>query len=133
GNLYAADPVNDRLLKFGHLPRVAAVTDVGHDQGRQVRIRIAATPADTVGSLTSIMGYEVYRQINSANGLSAQPGASRGSASPASAQREGWDYVMTIPARGDTSYSAVVPTLADSSASGTHWSSFFVSAPTTHP
>jgi DNA-binding beta-propeller fold protein YncE len=133
GNLYASDPVYDRMLKFGHLPRVAAVTDIGSDQGRQVRLRIAATGADTLGSLTVIQGYEVYRQISGANGLAAQLASSRRPASPASIQREGWDYLLTVPARGDTSYSVVIPTLADSGAGGTHWSSFFVSATTAMP
>ena len=130
GNLYAADPGNDRLVKFAHLAHVTAVTDVKNDQGHQVRIRIASTGADTSGSATVITGYEVYRQISATNSPAR---AHRAQASPTAVQLEGWDYVLTVPARGDTSYYAVIPTLADSNGTGTHWSNFFVSATTSNP
>ena len=131
GNVYAADHFNSRIVRYSHLQAITAVTDVRNDQGHQVRLRIAANGGDAAGSGTVITGYEVYRRINLANGV--PPAAARARTSPLRALSEGWDYVATVPARGDTSYYAVVPTLADSSSSGTHWSTFFVSASTASP
>ena len=131
GNVFAADHFNSRIVRYSHSQKITAVTDIKLDQGHQVRLRIAAHGGDVTGSGTVITGYEVYRRINAANG--APSAASLAHATPTRALREGWDYIATIPARGDTSYYAVVPTLADSSASGTHWSTFFVSATTAAP
>ncbi len=131
GNVYAADHFNSRIVRYSHLQKVTAVTDIKGDQGHQVRLRIAANGSDAAGSGTVITSYEVYRRINAANG--APLAASRARSAPTRAQSESWDYVATIPARGDSSYNAVIPTLADSSATGTHWSSFFVSATTSSP
>jgi hypothetical protein len=47
---------------------------------------------------------------------------------------DGWDYIATVPARGDAIYQYVAPTLCDSSISGGMcWSAFFVSAMTPDP
>jgi hypothetical protein len=46
---------------------------------------------------------------------------------------DGWDYVASVPAHGDSLYSLVVPTLADSNVSGIHWSAFMVRAATALP
>ena len=45
----------------------------------------------------------------------------------------GWDYVTSIPARGDAEYSAVVPTLVDANASLASYTAFMVSALTPSP
>jgi len=44
-----------------------------------------------------------------------------------------WDYVTTVPARGESLYSYVAPTLCDSTSEGICWSVFFVSALTPDP
>ncbi len=131
GNVYAADHFNSRIVRYSHLQKITTVTDIKGDQGHQVRLRIAANGGDASGSGMVITGYEIYRRITAANG--APHATSRAHGSPTRALSEGWDFVATVPARGDTSYYAVVPTLADSSASGTHWSTFFVSATTPSP
>jgi hypothetical protein len=49
-------------------------------------------------------------------------------------QLAGWDYVGSTPAHGESAYSLVVPTLADSTISGgQHWSVFLVRAATASP
>ena len=52
--------------------------------------------------------------------------ARSGRANPAGVQLAGWDYVLTVPATGDTAYNVVVPTLADSNQTGLNLSVFFV-------
>ena len=45
-----------------------------------------------------------------------------------------WDFVKMVPARGESTYSTICPTLADSTISdGMYWSVFFISAMTTDP
>ena len=44
-----------------------------------------------------------------------------------------WDFLATIPARGETSYHYVAPTLCDSTSEGICWSTFLVSAQTEDP
>jgi hypothetical protein len=44
-----------------------------------------------------------------------------------------WDYITTVPARGEESYNVVAPTLCDSTPEGICWSVFFVSAITADP
>jgi hypothetical protein len=113
------------------------VSDVRNDQGRQARLRILRASADASGSGVAITGYAVYRRVDPPPGQSAArlapSGRARAGASPASAMLAGWDYVTTIPARGDAEYSAVVSTLADANSSSRSYSAFFVSALTASP
>ncbi len=108
----------------GDDPEILSVLDIGNDQGRQVRVRFARSDQDDVGSGTPITSYEIYRRVD---GLPAAP--------PIGGLRlDGWDYVSSVPAHGETIYSAVVPTLADSTiAQGQHWSVFLVRAATAAP
>jgi len=45
----------------------------------------------------------------------------------------GWEFAGAVPAHGEAEYSALLPTLADSTTSGIHWSVFFVRAATAQP
>jgi DNA-binding beta-propeller fold protein YncE len=141
GNVYVADSGNDRIEEFQVLQRITSILDVAGDQGRQVRIRFTANGADEPLAMLPVTGYEVYRRIGAeasaaaGSGGRAAPAASvrRGVASPNGIALEGWDYVLGAPAHADTSYSVVVPTLADSNDAGTHWSAFLVRATTATP
>jgi len=123
-------------------PTIASVSDVGNDQGDAVRVRFLKSPYDYPGSGTAITRYDVYRQIapGEAPQASAKPAlaaaslrTSPGHAAPAAVQLDGWDFVGTTPATTDSAYDLVVPTLADSNASGTHDATFLVRAQTGTP
>lgn len=111
-------------------PLIASVADVGNDQGRQVRINLAASARDVLGSPTPILQYEFFRRIDQLPGPAAVFGGERISAPDKLA---GWEYAGAIPAHGEVEYNAVAPTLADSTDQGAHWSVFFVRAATDQP
>jgi hypothetical protein len=122
-------------------PALARITDVGGDQGHQVRVRLRASGFDYLGSSTPILSYDVYRKIVA--GFAATPAGSptfgatsfvpRSGARPARVQVDGWDLVGSVNARADSAYNIVVPTLADSNTSGINRTTFFVSAMTGTP
>jgi hypothetical protein len=125
----------------GHNPcgwSIESIADVGNDQGRQVRIIFAAAPVDVPGAPEPILQYEVYRRVDSlplseATGRKV-PGADPEPLSDQGIAAMGWDYVGAIPAHGESEYSLVAPTLADSTLTqGMHWSAFFIRAATADP
>ncbi|MFC1573117.1 right-handed parallel beta-helix repeat-containing protein [Candidatus Eisenbacteria bacterium] len=99
-------------------PRIAGISDIGNDQGRQVRIRWLRSLYDAEGEPV-ITGYGIYRR---------QDEYLRGG------RIDGWDYLNTVPATADSAYQLVVPTLCDSTADGgICWSVFFIRALTSDP
>jgi hypothetical protein len=118
-------------------PLLDAVTDIGNDQGRQVRVMWTRSAHDFIGDATQAVEYAVYRRIDPvAKAAAAMPD----DASPAlranaeAMKAAGWDYVTRVPVLLDDAYSVVVPTLADSTITdGQHWSSFRVIALTATP
>ncbi len=118
-------------------PIVRSIEDVPGDQGLQVRIRWSHSGLDFVGLPGQIAQYAVYRRVD---GLVAKGDARLPSGLDPVAREhallmavEGWDYVVSVPARAQELYSVVVPTLADSTDQGTVWSAFVVSALTATP
>ncbi|MBU0740824.1 hypothetical protein KKG45_05665 [bacterium] len=105
-------------------PAIQTVTDVPADQGLQVRLDWDASLYDDPGAPTPIVGYGIYRWAGVKN---------RAAVKTPDGRILGWDYLLTVPARGDYGYQYVAPTLADSTATGIHWSVFFVSAMTADP
>lgn len=113
----------------GDEPSILSVVDIGNDQGRKVRVSFAPSALDAPGSATPIMSYEVYRRADPVKGV-----APPGDRDRATLLLGGWDYVASAPAHGESGYSLVVPTLADSTiADGQHWSVFLVRAATASP
>jgi len=110
-----------------HEPAIAAITDVGNDQGRQVRIRWERSDLDVEGSPDPIVSYGIYRRIDSGRGgegpLLAHHARARGE----------WDFVLTMPATVEEFYNTLSPTLCDSTDAGICWSVFFVRALTAAP
>jgi hypothetical protein len=115
-------------------PGIVSITDVGNDQGRFVRLKWVRSVYDAPGDSVNVTGYAIYRRQDAF--LSRHPDGGR------TAHRDhmdvlglsGWDYLHTIPARGDSIYQSVVPTLCDSTeAEGICWSVFMVSAMTDDP
>ena len=100
---------------------ILSVTDVGNDQGRYVRLRWSPDPFDMTGSSVTITNYSVYRKV--------QPGLKPRVLGAAATPPGDWDYVLSVPATGESVYQTVVPTLCDSNDVGICRSTFS-SAPT---
>jgi len=96
---------------------------VGNDQGKQVRVKWERSWYDVVGSPIPITEYSIWRRIDQykeSDGGKYPPGE--------------WDFIKTVPACGESTYSTICPTLADSTlADSMYWSVFFVRAHTEIP
>ncbi len=112
-------------------PVILSIADVPNDQGRQVRIRWERCDHDAPNQPFVITGYAVYRyQGNFARMLRPDASVGRGR----DVAIDGWDYITTVPARGDEIYQVVAPTLCDTPKNGDPcYSIFFVSAMTPDP
>jgi len=133
GLLIGARPVACDILPPVSEPVIESVLDVGNDQGRQVRIVWSRSLYDAPGDGIDITGYAVYRRQD-AFLVSDATDEQKASNPPARASLlGGWDYIVTVPARGDFLYQCVAPTLCDSTKGGICWSVFFVSAMTPDP
>ena len=111
-------------------PAIQTVSDIGNDQGRQVRVEWSNSSLDAPGG--TITEYGIWRRVDAnlfASSRENLPEPPPARASLAAA----WDFIGTVPARGDSLYSVVVPTLCDSTDQGICWSVFFVSAMTADP
>ncbi|MFH2052546.1 MAG: FlgD immunoglobulin-like domain containing protein [bacterium] len=123
-----------RIETLAPCPWINAVTDVANDQGRQVRVVWTQSSHDLSGSIAE---YAVSRRIDpDLGGVPALPAESTlADLSPAARENallmlaEGWDFLMTVPARAENHYAVVVPTLADSTiADGDYQTTFRVTA-----
>lgn len=111
-------------------PRITDILDVGNDQGRFVRMTWSRSCADDPLDPDPVTHYDLWRRIDPLAGAAAE------SAEPPARllyPPGDWDFVGTVPARGEDSYNCVVPTLADSNSSGLHMTTFFVSGVTANP
>lgn len=131
------------LVRFADPPlaEITSIEDVGNDQGRAVRIEFLASPRDAAGSPTPILQYEAYRRIDELPGAAALAGrlppAPAVAGTPVSRQADklaGWDFVGAVPAHGESAYSLIAPTLADSTiAHGQYLTTFLIRAATADP
>ncbi|MBC8424787.1 hypothetical protein H8E07_11750 [bacterium] len=111
----------DGVVDDGH--RIA-ITDVGNDQGRQVRVNWPRHAEDAPGTLHVLTGYSLYRRIDEF----------KSNAEPVKSAPPGfWDYVSTVPAHGEDEYYTLAQTLGDSTTYDIVWSVFFLRAETTDP
>jgi hypothetical protein len=112
---------------------ITSIADVGNDQGRQVQIQWARAQWDGVSALDPILQYSVWRLIPPGSAAGRRPGKPPADFMVLSPPGD-WDFVETIPASAQDSYSALVPTVCDSTISnGQCYSSFFVRAHTATP
>lgn len=115
-------------------PRIVAITDVPNDQGRQVRVKWRGSDQDAPATEYTITGYAIYRYQEMLEPSSSSPLALPGKRGRGSAPAiDGWDYLLTVPARGDSVYQTIVPTLCDSTRQADCANAFFVSALTPDP
>jgi hypothetical protein len=121
---------------FGERPVITRVSDVGNDQGRQVRIVWERSSWDYPGSEVGITGYTIFRREDEFLAWPGTPPVEHEMYDPEdhiTIGAAGWDEVGHVLARGDSVYQAVVPTLCDSTDEGICWSVFMVSATTSDP
>jgi hypothetical protein len=140
------------MFVCGHEPKITSISDVGNDQGRQVRVKWNRCYYDSVGSPTGITEYNIWRRVDQYKGSS--PGhnfvikevesldfmlqnvinSKFGDRYLITKTGDLWDFIATVPAMQVSEYSYVAPTLADSTQrEGMYWSVFFVSAHTADP
>ncbi len=135
------------VLRFGALSEgvISKIEDVPNDQGKQVRVNWTRFGGDGVSD-NPVINYGIWRRVdepaagNSVNStaltnlnLSAAEIASLGSGARLQLDAA-WDFVGSVPAATLDNYSAVVPTLYDSTiVAGQHWSVFMVSGHTAIP
>ena len=140
--------VTHEALTTGSLGACAIdeIADVPNDQGRQVRIIWCRFGGDGVGNMP-ILDYNIWRRVDDLpdNGIGKEIVALESlvniPSDPADLNGtrvlmdgELWDFAGTVPAAGLDEYSAIVPTLFDSTESdGIHWSVFAVSGHTRVP
>jgi hypothetical protein len=139
---YAGDMVNPACsyLEIEWMDSFAvidSIVDVPNDQGGKVRITWTRSTYDYAGSVTPIMEYAIYRKID--HGLNSPVSNERKGGKDPHMSAEGkeapayppgdWDYVTTVPAAQEDSYSVLVPTLADSTTTdGVYYSTYFLRA-----
>ena len=100
---------------FADVPVITSIVDVPEDQGGQVRLTWERSCNDRPDGSPLVVEYGIYREIEVE-------------------KLAGWDFVSIVPARGDSLYETVVPTLVDSTVTdGLRWSVFMVSAMTAVP
>jgi hypothetical protein len=123
-SLTSSATIQQRVFSPG--PTIRTMHDVPADQGRAVRITAWPSANDMAGASPVVTRYAVFRRIPPQS-----PGALTGR--PAQAELAGWDQVASYDAFNDTLYNVVVPTNADSNASGLHRDTYFVRAATGTP
>ena len=128
GNVFPT-VVDDSLTSWSDSPRITSIADVGNDQGKQVRIKWAGSCYDQGSAPFTITEYGLWRRIDQYLAAGKGDPYNRITYPPGN-----WDFIKTVPARGESTYSTICPTLADSTESeGMYWSVFFVSAMTSDP
>ncbi len=112
-------------------PLITSIDDIGNDQGGQVRLAWTRSVADHP-DVVQVSSYGIFRQSSSGNMMDAK-------AMPLPAEMAmdssllGYDFVASVPAYQLPGYQTVVPTLEDSSASGSHSFRFLVVANSNDP
>ena len=107
---------------------ITEISDVGNDQGKQVQMDWSSFPA----SDPLVTHFTIFRREDSL--LFASLRAKSEVFSPKDYPPGNWVMIDTYPAYGETLYSAIVPTLKDSTiAEGMYWSVFFIRAGTDSP
>lgn len=109
--------------------RITSISDVGNDQGRQVRIRWNREWNDAPYADTTIVSYSIYRRIDGDRIAPPRIPTQQAEDGPLRYPPGDWDFLRTVPASGEDSYAAICETLCDSTITeGMCWSTFFVRA-----
>jgi hypothetical protein len=133
GSLVSAGSSDIFVAKYGVSPAepvISAITDIGNDQGRQVKIRFARSEYDQAVSFTPIVEYVAFRRDDPvpATQSTAKDQAGR------ELRADDWTEVGRVLAFEETSYGIDVPTIGDSTiALGQYHSVFYIRAATSAP
>lgn len=136
-------------LQYGVLSpgTIESITDVPNDQGRRVRVVWTRFGGDGVSD-NPVQTYAIWRRVDDVNSMTAAQVQSvyesfEMSSADIAELPEGarvqvnqvlWDFAGAVPAARLDKYSAIAPTLFDSTKTdGMHWSVFMVSAHTKIP
>jgi FlgD Ig-like domain len=95
------------------IPQSILVEDVPEDQGRYVRITWDACDFDYQDNELEITGYSIYRKHPLKKSSDYTPPTEAGGILGGPDKLLGWDFLTTIPAQGDATYSYVAMTLCD--------------------
>lgn len=136
GDLVGAFPVGCGDFTPG-VPLITRIEDVPNDNGWQVRIEWERSSYDAPGAPV-ITGYGVYRREDPSGAGVAPRVLKGGDPQTPRIDLEGWDFVASVPARGDDVYQTVAPTVCNQTRGGPPegrdcYSVFFVSAMTADP
>ena len=115
------------------IPTIFSISDISHDQGGSVRIRWNKLFLDAAGISPQTTSYGIWRKVPPALSAAYKWLAPPQGMSLLDDSLSQYDYVMTVNAVQIPSYSVVVPTLEDSSASGTPYFTFLITAHTADP
>jgi hypothetical protein len=127
-NPYVADTASLLVTCESYNVTITEISDVGNDQGKQVKIKWSSYP----GSDSLVTNFTIFRREDPLQFASSR--AKLKAFSSKDYPLGEWEWVVTIPAFGETLYSDVVPTLKDSTiAEGIYWSVFFIRAGTDNP
>ncbi len=130
--------VETPVCSFTPNPQIISITDVGNDQGKQVRIKWHRCYYDSVDSPVTITEYSLWRRIDE-DKFNNQGDEMRLTGAGMFGRERlyppgDWDFIKTVPAIGEVEYNTVCPTLGDSTLTeGMYWSVFFVIAHTEEP
>jgi hypothetical protein len=144
-DLYAQRVSGDGTLG-GREPHIATVQDLGPDQGGRVRVLWDRSDLDVGAPPTGIESYTLWRRVIMSAARQAIAAGARVIASPGAARSAGehvllrvvsdggeatyWEYLVAVPAIGETGYGYTVATTADSMAGLVPWNVFRVMAET---
>lgn len=131
------------LLANSFAPLITQVVDVPGDQGGKVHVLWSASIVDAAPAY-GVASYTLWRRIATSAALQAlQRGSahlaavSPGEAGPGAlrfsvqgAQGIYWEFVGSVPGRGQSGYGVMAPTSADSMSGGIPWNVFLVDAVT---
>ncbi|MDH3197364.1 MAG: right-handed parallel beta-helix repeat-containing protein [Candidatus Krumholzibacteria bacterium] len=115
-------------------PIITDISDVPNDQGRQVRMKWTGSAQDHASADPPVLGYAIYRHEGMITPELLARLRAATSRAPGVVAIEGWDYLLTAPARGDDVYQTIVATTCDyTHRHGMCLNAFFVSAITASP
>jgi len=131
GSFASIGAVIGRYTDHATAPLITSISDIGNDQGRNVRIGFDRAAHDNAASPTPVDHYEAYRRND------APPAVAIAGLSQLSTQRllaSGWTQVASVDAHAEDKYSMETPTIGDSTiALGQYRSVFYVRAATGAP
>jgi hypothetical protein len=114
-----------KLMRETAEPMISSITDIGNDQGRQVKITFDRSAHDDPVSATPVILYEAYRRNDAPPALATT--LDLAGMSSRQLLDQGWTEVGTVHGHGKSEYSIDVPTIGDSTiADGPYNSTFFI-------